>query len=105
MTNSSLPHPRPNLDSNTLEEIISRLIATGIGWERGESFGNKNLIELRSNEAKAALLSWANKRTAIELESLSKIMDECPDCPKDEPPSLHLLFRINELTGGVDETN
>lgn len=34
-----------------LENIAKRLIATGIGFERGESFGNKQLLETRTKEA------------------------------------------------------
>lgn len=32
-----------------------------------------------------------------ELEGLRKVMEDCKDCPKDEPPSIHILARLATL--------
>lgn len=50
-----------------------------------------------ARQALLTLLADQQREAKVEvLKSLAKEMDSCNDCPKDEPPSLHILKRLAE---------
>lgn len=75
-----------------LDEIVDQY---SIHQPKGKA---KGTVARRGLKKRLKLLLADQQREAkVEvLKSLAKEMDSCNDCPKDEPPSLHILKRLAE---------